>query len=404
MLLQLYCRRVEKCLMKKVVFITGTRADFGKLKPLIRASLDRKELETHVYVSGMHLLKTYGNTYREILREDYPNVRLQKNRCDTPYMDLNLARLTEDLSAYVREIQPDLIVVHGDRIDAMAGAIVAMLNGIRLGHVEGGEVTGTVDEAIRHAISKMANVHFVANSESFLRLRQMGEDERNIFVIGSPDIDVMLSDELPELDAVKQKYQIPFREYAVLIHHPVTSELDRLAGDIQNIMRALEQSGDDFIAIYPNNDSGTKQILSCYAQYQNSAHFRFFPSLPFEVFLTFLKNAKYIVGNSSCGVREACVYGVPAIDIGTRQKNRYAPELLPNIQHVEADTAEVLRAIADTSAYRVATSYFGDGHSAERFGQLLKEEKIWNTRVQKCFLDAEETKRAIQVYHNEVCF
>lgn len=390
--------------MKKIVFVTGTRADFGKLKPLIQASLEEQGVDTYVYVSGMHLLEAYGGTYREILKENYPNVRLQNNRCDTPYMDVNLARLVEDLSEYAREIRPDLIIVHGDRIDAMAGAIVAMLNGIRLGHVEGGEVTGTVDEAIRHAISKMANIHFVANNESFLRLRQMGEDERNIFIIGSPDIDVMLSENLPDLVEVKQKYHIPFSAYAVLIHHPVTSELDRLAEDIQNIMEALERSGDDFIAIYPNNDSGTEQILSCYAQYRDSAHFRFFPSLPFEVFLTFLKNAKYIVGNSSCGVREACVYGVPAIDIGTRQQNRYVPELLPNIQHVDADTEQILRAIEDASSYRVATSYFGDGRSAERFGCLLKEERIWNTKVQKCFLDAEETKRAIQIYHNEVCF
>lgn len=390
--------------MKKIVFITGTRADFGKLKPLIQASLEEQGVDTYVYVSGMHLLETYGGTYREILKENYPNVRLQNNRCDTPYMDVNLARLVEDLSEYAREIRPDLIIVHGDRIDAMAGAIVAMLNGIRLGHVEGGEVTGTVDEAIRHAISKMANVHFVANNESFLRLRQMGEDERSIFVIGSPDIDVMLSSQLPALAEVKREYQIPFSEYAVLIHHPVTSELNRLGEDIRSVMGALERSGDNFIAIYPNNDSGTDQILSCYAQYRESAHFRFFPSIPFEAFLTLLKNAKYIVGNSSCGVREACVYGVPAIDVGTRQKNRYVPELLPNIQHVDADTEQILRAIKDTSAYRVATSYFGDGHSAERFGGLLKEEQIWNTKVQKCFLDAEETKRAIQVYHNEVCF
>lgn len=390
--------------MKRIVFITGTRADFGKLKPLIQSSLTGGEIDTYVYVSGMHLLEAYGGTYREILKENYPHVRLQKNRCDSPHMDVNLARLVEDLSEYAREICPDLIIVHGDRIDAMAGAIVAMLNGIRLGHVEGGEVTGTVDEAMRHAISKMANIHFVANNESFLRLRQMGEDERNIFVIGSPDIDVMLSDKLPTLTEVKEKYQISFMEYAVLIYHPVTSELDQLTEDIRNVMRALERSKDNFIVIYPNNDSGTDQILSCYAQYRDLPQFHFFPSLPFEAFLTLLKNAQYIIGNSSCGVREACVYGVPAIDIGTRQQNRYVPELLPNIQHVEADIEQILRAIANTSDYHVATSYFGDGHSAERFGQLLKEEQIWSTKVQKCFLDAEETKRAIQIYHNEVCF
>lgn len=391
-------------IMKKVVFLTGTRADFGKMKPLMQACEEMPDIKPYVYVSGMHLLEKYGSTYREILKEEYSNVFLQRNRSDSPYMDINLATLIKDFSDYVRQIRPDLIMVHGDRIDALAGAIVAMLNGICLGHIEGGEVTGTVDEAIRHAISKMANIHFTANNESYFRLKQMGEDENDIFVIGSPDIDIMLSNQLPSLDDVKKRYHIHFKQYGILIYHPVTSELDRLASDISVVVEALKESGENYLIIYPNNDTGSEMILSCYDQVQGNPYFQFFPSISFEPFLTLLKNAKFIIGNSSCGVREACVYGIPAIDIGTRQKNRYSTEIMPNIRNVNADIEQILQAISEVGDYRIASSYFGDGNSAKKFAKILGGEYVWKRNMQKCFRDTLDTRKAIAIYHNEVCF
>lgn len=391
-------------MMKKIVFLTGTRADFGKMKPLMQVCEDMESVELFVYASGMHLLEKFGSTYKEIFKEGYKNICLQENRCDSPYMDMNLATLIKDFSDYIRKINPDMIIVHGDRIDAMAGAIVAMLNGIRLGHIEGGEVTGTVDEAIRHAITKMANVHFVANNESYLRLRQMGEEERDIFIIGSPDIDIMLSDYLPRLDEVKKEYNIEYDEYSILIYHPVTSELDKLHKDILNVIKALEKSNKNYLVIFPNNDTGSETILNAYKQLDSNDKFQFFPSIPFEAFLTLLKNAQFIIGNSSCGVREACVYGTPAIDIGTRQKKRYSPELMPNIHHVEPEIKQILQAISETDDYRISSSYFGDGTSAKKFQEILEGERVWQIKTQKRFLDTPDTQKAIEIYHNEVCF
>lgn len=390
--------------MKKLVFLTGTRADYGKMKPLMHACENMPDIGVHIYVSGMHLLERYGCTYREVLGDNYSNVRLQETAADSPYMDVNLAALVADFSAYVREINPNMIVVHGDRIDALAGAIVAMLNGVCLGHIEGGEITGAVDESIRHAISKMANLHFVANNESYFRLRQLGENADDIYIIGSPDIDVMLSGDLPAPNHVKETLGIPFSEYSILIYHPVTNETDRLCGDICTVMDAVVASGKNYVIIYPNNDTGTEIVLQKYREFQGDDRFRFFPSIRFELFLTLLKNAQFIIGNSSCGIREACVYGVPAIDIGTRQKERYVPELLPNIRHVEADKQEILKAIQEIEDYRVSSSYFGDGSSAKKFVEILRRGDIWKTNTQKRFLDTPDTKRAIAMYHNEVCF
>lgn len=390
--------------MRKIVFLTGTRADFGKMKPLMNICETLENFELYVYVSGMHLLPQYGSTYKEVEKENYKNTTMQPLHEFTTCMDINLSRLIADFSRYVKNVQPDMIVVHGDRIDALGGAIVAMLNSILLGHIEGGEVTGTVDESIRHAISKMANLHFVSNEESAIRLRQLGEEENCIFVIGSPDIDIMMSQALPTLQHVREKHKIPFDNYAILIYHPVVSEVDKLNHDMDEILHAMHISEKNYVVIYPNNDTGSQIILQKYQVLANDLHFRFYPSIPFEDFLVLLKNAEFILGNSSCGVREACVYGVPAIDVGTRQKNRYSPAVLANIQHVDPECKAIIEATKHIDEYRIPSSYFGMGNSAEKFAAIIQDEATWNVNVQKRFMDTNDTRREIQIYHNEVCF
>lgn len=393
-------------MMKKIAFVTGTRADFGKMKPLMNACEKSENIELHVFVSGMHRLPQYGNTYKEVAKENYTNMALQPKHEYSAHMDVNLCWFIADFSSYVHNLEPDMIIVHGDRIDALGGAIVAMLNNILLTHIEGGEVTGTVDESIRHAISKMANIHFVSNEESRIRLKQLGEDENCIFVIGSPDIDVMLHGDLPDINIVKKRHGIWSGKYAILIQHPVVSEVETLERDMGEIISALKDSKKMYIVIFPNNDLGSEIILRKYADLEKeSTNFKFYASLPFEDFLVILKNADFIVGNSSCGVREACVYGIPAIDIGTRQKNRYSLELLPNIQNIPANYSEILNAIGNIDEYRISSSYFGAGNSTKKFMDILANQKIWQTSIQKHFLDTLYTQKEIRnIYHNEVCF
>ena len=391
--------------MKKIVFVTGTRADYGKLKPLIRGILNEsKGIEVYLYVSGMHLLKMCGQTYKEILADGHKNIFLQKKIPDSKFMDENLAVTIGEFSKYVRKINPDLIIVHGDRIDALAGATVAMLNNVSLGHIEGGEVSGTVDESIRHAISKMSNLHFVSNEESKIRLMQLGENEEYIFVIGSPDIDVMLSDNLPSFEEAMHKLNLDLDDYGILIYHPVTTEVEQLVVDIKRIMDSLEKTSKNFIVIHPNNDLGSEIILEEYKKHKYKNKFWFFESVNFEVFLTLLKNSKFIIGNSSAGIREACIYGIPAIDIGTRQKNRYSCAILPNIISISANESDILKAIANIEDFSIVSQYFGDGTSTQKFINILNRDEIWNLKTQKQFKDTKDTKEAINLYHNEVCF
>ena len=216
---------------------------------------------------------------------------------------------------------------------------------------------------------------------------QLGENEKRIFEIGSPDIDVMLSEELPSLEIAKDYYDIEFENYGIFMYHPVTTEISELAEHIATTIRALKQSGKNYVVIYPNNDLGTEIILKHIQELEEDKQFAIYPSIRFEYFLTLLKNADMIVGNSSAGIRESGIYGIPAIDIGTRQNGRYDIHQLKNIQHVSENEKEILKAIAKANDYKVVSSNFGNGNSTERFLEILKQDNVWNMNIQKQFID-----------------
>lgn len=371
--------------MKKILFITGTRADYGKIKSLLRKVEQSQDFEAYIYVSGMHLLKLLGDTYKEVLKDGWKNTYVAYGLSNTRIASYDLGNVICDFTGYVRKINPDMIVVHGDRIDALAGAAVGALNNILVAHIEGGEISGTVDESIRHAISKFAHIHLVSNDEAKRRLVQLGESEKNIHVIGSPDIDLMLSDNLPTVENAKSRYEIPFEKYGIVMYHPVTTEFKQINSNIKNMVDALIESKKQYIVIYPNNDLGYELILNEYKRFDADKNFRVFPSVRFEHFLTLLKNADFIIGNSSAGIREAAIYGIPAIDLGTRQKGRYEVGASPNIQHTAEIKNEILDAIAKINEHRFFSKQFGDGKSTERFYELLCNPATWKVELQKRF-------------------
>ena len=350
------------------------------------------KFKSSVFVTGMHTLSKYGNTYEEVQKRGYQNVFVFMNQTHTTDQDIILENTITGFGNFVKEVSPDMIVVHGDRVEALAGVIVGIFCNILVSHVEGGELSGTIDELIRHAITKLSHIHFVANKEAKQRLIQMGEFENRIFIIGSPDIEVMKSKELPSLDKVKNRYDIPFEDYAVAIFHPVSTEFDSIQHQISEFVSALIESKRNFVMIYPNNDKGSNIILDEYKRFENNSHFKIYPSLRFEYFLSLLKHSKFIVGNSSAGIREAEVYGVPAVDIGTRQMNRSKNS---EIMHIEAKKKKILEAmneIADKKVKRI--SHFGGiEKSGEKFYKILCEEKIWNVSLQKQFIDLKTSSK-----------
>ena len=378
-------RQDKKSLKRKIVFLTGTRADFGKLKPLINRVEHSSEFDCFIFVTGMHTLSKYGFTYDEVRKQNYKEMFVFINQTHSTEMDIILANTIMGFSNFINEIKPDLIVVHGDRVEALAGAIVGAFNNRLVAHIEGGEVSGTIDEIIRHAITKLAHTHFVANDVARRRLVQMGENEKTLFVIGSPDIDIMLSNTLPSLPEVKRRYEIPYERYAVFCYHPVTTELDSLKHDIKNVVSALIQSRKNYVVIYPNNDNGSEIIIKEIETLQKNRNFRVLPSMRFEYFLTLLKNAEFVIGNSSSGIREAGIYGVPTVNIGTRQQNRSKSRSIINVPAVHAD---VLKAIAKTNNLKVKKTFeFGKGNSAEKFFKIITVPSFWKIPCQKQFVD-----------------
>jgi UDP-N-acetylglucosamine 2-epimerase (hydrolysing) len=373
--------------VRKIVFITGTRADYGKLKALIRKVEESADFEAYVYVSGMHLLEAFGNTYNEILKDGYKNIYIAYGLVNSKSMSYNVGDVVCHFTGYVQNVQPDLIVVHGDRGDALAGAIVGALNNIRVVHIEGGELSGTIDESIRHAVSKLAHIHLVCNSEAKKRLIQLGEQEERIYVLGSPDIDIMNSENLPSMQEVRERYDIRFEKYGILMYHPVTTEHHVVSRNIKSVISAVTKSGHSYVIIYPNNDFGSEIIINEYKKLEKEPGFRIFPSIRFEYFLTLLKHAEFMLGNSSAGIRETGVYGVPAIDLGSRQLGRYNTEISKNVQHVNEEEGEILEAMKRIEQHRYAGSTFGFGDSAKRFMEILEAGDIWKQDIQKYFID-----------------
>ena len=372
--------------MKKIVFLTGTRADYGKIKSLITITQNSDFFDVHIFVTGMHLNRLYGYTVSEIEKNKFKNIHKFKNHDSVKFMDRTLAKTIHGFSEYIEKLKPDLIVIHGDRVEALAGAIVGSINNILVAHIEGGEVSGTIDEMIRHSVSKMSHIHFVSNNTARKRLIQMGEYAENIFTIGSPDLDLMKSKDLPSIDFVKEYYNIKFDEYSIAMFHPITTEYSNIKFAIKNFVDALIDSELNYVLIFPNNDLGTEEILIEYRRLKDNERFRIFPSLRFEYFLKLLNKSKFIIGNSSAGIREAPYYNIPTIDIGTRQNNR---DKVDSIFNCEYSKDSILNAIDEASnkefLNKAFKSNFGYGNSNMLFYEILNKKHFWEISPQKFF-------------------
>ena len=370
---------------RKIVFLTGTRADFGKIKSLIEVARANPAFEVHIFVTGMHMDKKYGYTVIELEKYGYENIYKYINHDAESSMDITLSRTIEGFANYIRLVEPDLIIIHGDRIEALAGATVGALNNILVAHIEGGELSGTVDELIRHAVSKLSHVHFVANKEAKIRLKQMGENDASIFIIGSPDMDAMLYKTLPAWQEVKHNYEIPFDAFFISMFHPVTTEFEQMDCYASAYIKALEESNLNFVAIYPNNDKGSDFILNKLKRLTKNSRFKIFPSIRFEAFLVLMKHSKAVVGNSSAGIREAPFYGIPTVNVGTRQLGRTSN---PDIINTSYKKEDIIKGIQKAGTQKITPRVlFGDGKSDEKFIHIISQEVFWNIPKQKIFTD-----------------
>lgn len=369
---------------RTLLFVTGTRADFGKLEPLAIAARD-SGFSVGFFVTGMHMLDRYGLTKHEVHKLSGVAVHEFLNQRPGDPQDMVLAKTVIGFSDFVTEHRPDLVITHGDRVEALACTLVAATNYIRCAHVEGGEVSGTIDEIFRHCNSKLASAHFVSSDDAARRVMALGEPAETIHIIGSPELDFHSQPSGVTLADVRQRYAIPFDDYGICVFHPVTSETATMGAQAAALYGALAASERNFVLIAPNNDPGSEAIFAVLRGLPQD-RFRLIPSMRFGHFSELMKNAACMIGNSSAGVREAPFLGVASLDVGTRQHNRASA---PSIRFCDADDSA---AIAGFLAREWGRSYprdngFGTGSAADRFLAVLKDDAFWARGLQKEFRD-----------------
>lgn len=369
---------------RDLLFFTGTRADYGKLEPLALAALDAGHRVTF-FVTGMHMLKKYGLTKEEVHQQKRFNVVEFINQRDGDPQDIILAKTVSGFSDFLQEHRPDLVIIHGDRVEALACSLVCATNYIRCAHVEGGEVSGTIDEQFRHCNTKLSSVHLVSSDEAKARVARLGEPPETIHVIGSPELDIHGRPSGVTMDGVRSRYNISATDYGICVFHPVTSEAAEMGRQAEALFGALIDSGHSYVVILPNNDPGSERILAVIRNLPND-RFRVLPSMRFAYFSELIRNAKAIIGNSSMGVREAPFLGVPSLDIGTRQTNRgTAPSLVRCSAH---DREGIDRFLGDFWGRRFQRSQsFGSGDAAHSFVELLSQNTFWERPMQKYFVE-----------------
>lgn len=375
---------------RRILFVTGTRADFGKLEPLAVSARDAGH-EVTFFVTGMHMLERYGLTKLEVHRLAGVGVHEFLNQRATDTQDKILAKTVLGFSDYVFEHRPDLIVLHGDRVEALACSIVCATNYIRCAHVEGGEVSGTIDELFRHCNSKLSSDHFVSSDLAAQRVMALGESRESIHVIGSPELDFHRGASGVTIDMVRTRYDIQFEPFAICTFHPVTSEQDTMEAQASSLFDALMRSGRNFVVILPNNDPGAEPILNI-IQALPKDRFRVLPSMRFAHFSELMKNAACIVGNSSAGVREAPFLGVPSLNVGTRQMNRANSHSIWNCNAYDKKRIQAFLEQSWGKRYQPDAG-FGDGKAARKFVLALENKEFWERSLQKQFHDITPFKR-----------
>lgn len=375
---------MSRAMTRSLLFVTGTRADFGKLEPLAAAARDAG-FAVSFFVTGMHMLDRYGRTKLEVARFPGADIFEFLNQRVGDPQDVILAKTVLGFSDFIAEHRPDLAVVHGDRIEALACALVCATNYVRSAHVEGGEVSGTIDEMFRHCNSKLATHHFVSSPEAARRVMALGEPEGSIHAIGSPELDFHAQPSGVTLAEVKAHYAIPFDDYGIAVFHPVTSEADTMGAQAKALFGALEDSGRHFVIVAPNNDPGSDAIFRVIEALPKD-RFRLIPSMRFAHFSELMKNAACMVGNSSAGVREAPFLGLPSLDIGSRQTNRASAASITTAEaHQTGVIAAFLRDRWGQDHGRHMA--FGEGRAADRFVAVLRDPAFWDRGLQKRFTD-----------------
>ncbi|KKQ57698.1 MAG: UDP-N-acetylglucosamine 2-epimerase [Parcubacteria group bacterium GW2011_GWA2_38_13] len=371
---------------RKILFITERRADYSRIKPIMKAVQESKKLQLQLVATGMHLLKYFGET-KKVIRKDGFTVDAtipifnEKDGNDGASMVKAMGRALVGMADVLKKLKPDIIFAGFDLGANFAAAIAGMHMNIHVSHIQGGEVSGTVDEVIRHAITKFSHIHFAATEKSKKRIIRLGEDPKYVFNVGSPSLDTILKTPQVSKKIIFKKYSLdPKKKTIILIQHPVTTEVNdvekQISITIKAIKKVIKKHNMQALAIYSNNDAGGKKIVKRLC----SSGIRVLPHIIFEDFLKILKNSDVLVGNSSSGIHEAPSFGLPTVNIGTRQQLR---ERGVNVIDTDHDVQNIIKCIEKSlfdkkfiTKVKMGKNPYYNGNTSKKVVKILENLKF----------------------------
>jgi GDP/UDP-N,N'-diacetylbacillosamine 2-epimerase (hydrolysing) len=377
--------------MRTIAVVTGSRAEYGYLKPLMSAIENDAELKLIPLVTGTHLLPKFGNTY-QLIENTFPSaikIPMLLKGDTLRDMAIYLASGITNFAEFLNKNRPDILVVLGDRSESFAAALAAFYLNIPIAHINGGDITGTtIDESIRHAITKIAHIHFVHTKKNAERVEKMGEEKKRIFVTGSLALDTILRVPLPSKEEIFNKYHLNTEKITFLVvYHPITTIADRGYSQLETLLSILDTLKEQTVLFYPNVDAGGDRLRDLIKKYEGKSYLHTFVNLSHEDYLSLMKSVHVMIGNSSSGILEAPSFHLPVVNIGSRQQGR---ERSINVMDVPPEKDKILAAI-NYALYdqkflkkvQKCENKFGDGRASERMVDILKKIEISESLIQK---------------------
>lgn len=370
------CNKLKNTM--KILTLVERRADYSRMRPILKELYDNSFFEVYLIVTGVCLLDVHGKDV-DYIKEDGFLINAEvpmfeeKGRNTNASMVRALAKVLDGITNEIEKFEPDLVLTGFDIGANLAATIAAAHMNIPVAHIQGGEVTGTIDESIRHAMSKFAHIHFPATEDARNRLIRLGENPEYIFNVGCPSIDTIAQTPKIDIKFIQNKFNIDFTKPSLLlIQHPVTTESNESRAQILTIIEVIKEMGVQALVALPNNDAGSTEIID---EIKKSG-LSWYPSLSTAEFINVYRNIGAIVGNSSSGIHESSTFGIPAVNIGTRQQDR---ERAKNVIDVGYDKnsirAGIEKALFDLE-YRESVlniiNPYGDGNSSKRIVEILK--------------------------------
>ncbi len=369
--------------MKKIMILTGSRGEWGYIRPIMKLAQKRDDVKIVLVVTNMHLLSTFGDSYKEIENDgfqiDYKiNMSLDGYNHVTHAKSLGICLM--GLPDIIDGEKPDWILLAGDRGEQLMGAIAASYTYTPVAHIQAGEVSGNIDGMTRHAIGKLVHMHFAANEDAANRLRKLGEESFRIFNVGAPQVDEMVQAKYSKMDDLEERLNINIKDGFVLaVMHPVTEEASKAGDQAAMFVAALNKINYPKVVILPNNDAGSTLVKEAIMSGKRGKYY-LYSNLKREDYLALLKNAKCIIGNSSSGLLEAPTFKIPAVNIGRRQNLRFRGI---NVIDCDFDEEQIDNAIKKALSEsfrdylkRECVNPYGDGNSSKRILDLLMNTKV----------------------------